>query len=77
MSKTKLTQNIPMESEALEAIADGIKGISYALKYLGNGNSASEMGAIENLAACIESAGRDIADAIRDLATAVNDMNRE
>jgi hypothetical protein len=52
---------------ALESIADGVGHVATQLKYLGTGDAATTMGAIEYLGTCIKQAadrlaGRDIAE---------------
>lgn len=56
-----------MESE----IIDAAKLVANALDRLGNGNAASEMGAIENHAVVLGAGMSKIADAINNLADAI------
>lgn len=43
-----------------------------AIKFLGTGNAASSMGAIEFLGTCVKEAGQGIAEAISEVATSIN-----
>ena len=52
--------------DALFAIAEGLKDVAYALKYLGNGDAATSMGAIEALSVQIREGFSAVADAIMD-----------
>ena len=51
---------------ALYAIAIAIEHLAYQVKYLGNGNAASQMGAIEFLGKCIGEKIELLADAVRE-----------
>jgi len=46
-------------------LAAALNSIAYALRQLGTGNAATQMGAIEALAVAIKEGCADIADAIR------------
>jgi len=58
-----------MESE----IAEGLSKIATQLKYLGNGDAGSTIGAVEHHADVISTAADTIAAAIRDLADAIRE----
>ena len=52
-------------------IADGLKSISTALHYLGNGNAATEMGAIEAFSVVFEKSVDRLADSLNNIAEAL------
>lgn len=58
-----------------DPIAKAIETLAFHVKYLGNGNAATSMGAIEGLAVQITEVGRRIADAIEKLAEAVENQD--
>lgn len=60
------------EPEGLDAIADALKACATHLKYLGNGDAATTMGAIEAHGVMVKEAGENIAEAIRELASAIS-----
>ena len=55
------------EGGGLYAVAYALMSIAYQIKYLGNGNAATQMGAIENLAKEVRDAGQAIASALEAL----------
>ena len=55
-----------------EDVAKALKSIAYALQCLGNGNAASQMGAIEFHATQVKAGLDAIADAIAALAAAID-----
>jgi hypothetical protein len=57
--------------DALDSIA---RGISVGLKFLGNGDAATPMGAIEAHGAVIEKAGERIAQALDNVADAIREL---
>jgi hypothetical protein len=61
-----------MDPEIAERIAEALERLATGLKYLGNGNAATEMGAIENLAKEVMEGSQRIAAAIEELAAAVD-----
>lgn len=54
--------------DALFAIARSIDGLAYQVKYLGNGDAASPMGAIEALGATVKEGMSGVADALNEIA---------
>lgn len=63
-----------MSSADSEDDTEGLIAIARALRALGTGNAASEMGAIEFLGSSIKEGCGDIADAIRTLAEAIDNL---
>lgn len=61
--------NKPKTNDA-ELIAESIR---FGLKYLGNGNAMTSMGAIEGHAVAIKDSAEIIANAIHDLADAIRE----
>lgn len=53
-----------VHDKQLGAIAKAIDGLAVHVKYLGNGNTNSDMGAIEFLGTAVEKAGENIAHAL-------------
>jgi hypothetical protein len=58
--------------DALYEIADGLQAIARALRALGNGNAATDMGAIEGLGVAIRESVTGLSGAI---SSALNEMN--
>ena len=54
--------------DGLFAIARAIDGLAYQVKYLGNGNAATQMGAIENLAKVLKDGSGAISSALEVIA---------
>ena len=65
-----------MSADAQE-IGAAISQVAIALEHLGNGNACTNMGAIENLASEIKTAGERIADGLESVATAIRESNAE
>lgn len=67
-------------SAGLFAIAKAIDGLAYQIKSLGNGDAATEMGAIEALGQTISEAMSDLGDdnvqAAKIMASAIKDRER-
>jgi hypothetical protein len=59
--------------EGLAEVADALDGIALQLKYLGNGNAATQMGAIEGLSVHVKEGLMAIADGLHAIASAIND----
>ncbi len=57
--------------ELLESLAKSLSSIAVHLKYLGNGDAASPMGAIENLAVKLEEGSEQIAGGLHAIAEAI------
>ena len=53
------------EGDGQFAIAFALMALTTSIKYLGTGDAASTMGAIEFLATAVETAGRNISDALQ------------
>lgn len=64
-------EEISMSCPDPQALPKAINSVAYALRQLGNGNAATEMGAIENLANEIKDGSERIADALNAIATAI------
>ncbi len=64
-----------MNEHTFREFIDKVEDIGCALKWLGNGDAATNLGAIEAHGIQIEKAGQAIADAISDLADAIRDRN--
>ena len=64
-------------ADALKEVANALDGVAISLKYLGNGDASTAMGAIEGLSVtikeAIESAGRDVACALESSAERMRD----
>ena len=61
----EIAAQIAPENPHNEKVADALQAIGTHLKYLGNGNAASQMGAIEALSVQIREGLDGMADAIR------------
>jgi hypothetical protein len=62
-----------MDEEAIEAIATGLGSVARAIKALGNGNAASQMGAIEAASMKIHQGLESVAGALREIAEAMRE----
>ena len=62
-----------MISTAIHDMVDAVDGVSRGLKWLGNGDAATHLGALEAHGMQIEKAGQLIADAISELAEAIRE----
>lgn len=60
--------------DTLDDCARGLHSISTQLKYLGNGDTGSTMGAIENHAVQIKEGSERIADGLEAIASALRDI---
>jgi len=60
-----------MSDEITSEYQEVADAISVGLKYLGNGNAATQMGAIEGHAVAVKEAADTIAAALRDVADAI------
>jgi hypothetical protein len=59
----------PLQGETFDGLEEALTDIGVHLKYLGNGDAATTMGAIENLAVQIKEGFENLASALRELAT--------
>jgi len=71
-----MTTRISTPGEAATAIAASLESVARQLGYLGNGNAASQMGAIEHLAMQVREGCGDIASALREVAQAIEEGGR-
>jgi len=62
-----------MNEHTFREFIDKVKDVACALKWLGNGDAVTNLGAIEAHGMQVEKAGQAIADAISDLADAIRD----
>lgn len=62
-----------MDAEQSESLAAAIDGVARALSRLGNGDAATAMGAIENLALEVREGSTRIAEALNAIAEAIED----
>ena len=61
-----------MDEEQTEKIAGALELIAVHLKYLGNGNASTEMGAIEGVAVQSREGSERIADGLHAIAEAIS-----
>jgi hypothetical protein len=66
-----------LRGDEVEQFLESISNIAVHLKYLGNGNAASEMGAIEHLGVCFLEGMKTVAEAIDGLADAIREQKEE
>ena len=64
-------------NDETERLLESISNIAVHLKYLGNGNASSEMGAIEHLGVCLLEGMKTVAEAIDGLADAIRDQKEK
>lgn len=60
-------------ARALFYIGRGVADLAYQVKYLGNGSAASQMGAIEHLAAQVKEGAEGVAMALNGMGEAIRD----
>jgi hypothetical protein len=63
--------------EGLAEVADALDGIALQLKYLGNGNAGTQMGAIEGLAVQLKEGLLAIAEGLHAVAHAIEDGSEQ
>ena len=63
-------QNTDKTAEAIDKLANSVR---VGLKYLGTGDTASQMGAIEFLGKCVSSGCKEIAMSLDNLASAIRE----
>lgn len=75
-SVAKALQNLAWSvSDDDVSLADVLSRLASHMKWLGNGDAAGPMGAIEHLAVCIKEAGEHVAMSIDGLAEAIRERD--